>query len=137
MRKISTINDGWRFIKRSLSPAEAATADGEAIDLPYSWNGTDGQDGGNDYVRGAFWFVKRFKAPPAEAGPRQDAWPAPRRNGSAAPFPSVPGKQPQARAQRDPDPATVSHQQEKPATRFSSCLVAKRFPHGSALKISN
>ena len=67
MRKISTINDGWRFIKRSLSPAEAATADGEAIDLPYSWNGADGQDGGNDYVRGAFWFVKRFKAPPAEA----------------------------------------------------------------------
>lgn len=67
MRKISTINDGWRFIKRSLSPAEAATADGEAIDLPYTWNGTDGQDGGNDYVRGAFWFVKRFKAPPAEA----------------------------------------------------------------------
>lgn len=68
MRKIFNFNDGWEFIKRNISPQEAMTAEGEKINLPYTWNGIDGQDGGNDYARGAFWFVKKFGKPDFEDG---------------------------------------------------------------------
>lgn len=63
MRKTLNINESWEFIKKDISPEQAAAASGEKLDLPFTWNGTDGQDGGNDYVRGAFWFVKKFSKP--------------------------------------------------------------------------
>ncbi len=34
------------------------------VDLPYSWNRLDGQDGGNNYKRGAFWYRKSFSFDP-------------------------------------------------------------------------
>lgn len=63
MRNYININEDWVFIKRNISPDEAMTAVGEKINVPYTWNNIDGQDGGDDYVRDAFWFRKTFAAP--------------------------------------------------------------------------
>ncbi len=66
MRKTVNINRGWKFIKAEIGPERAATAEGTLLDLPYTWNGKDGQDGGNDYFRGVCTFVKKFVAPELE-----------------------------------------------------------------------
>ena len=34
--------------------------DWEKVNLPHTWNGTDGQDGGNDYYRGTCYYVKQL-----------------------------------------------------------------------------
>lgn len=70
MRKVININRRWKFIKAEVSPDSAEKAAGAEIDLPYTWNGTDGQDGGNDYYRGVCLFVKKFAAPELEDGGR-------------------------------------------------------------------
>lgn len=60
MRKTKTVNGGWLFIKSDCGIDKVAGADGETLDLPFTWNGTDGQDGGGDYLRAAFWFTKKL-----------------------------------------------------------------------------
>ena len=62
MRTVININKNWKFIKANAAPEQAETAEGVKLDLPYTWNGKDGQDGGNDYYRGTCLFVKRFPA---------------------------------------------------------------------------
>lgn len=56
MRKTVNINEGWR-VARGIDPQQSEFTD---IDLPYTWNGTDGQDGGNDYLRTQFTFIKEL-----------------------------------------------------------------------------
>ncbi|MGN0457814.1 MAG: glycoside hydrolase family 2 TIM barrel-domain containing protein [Eubacterium sp.] len=54
MREIKNINSQWQFSK-----------DGKAwenVDLPHTWNGKDGQDGGNDYYRGKCRYKKNIDA---------------------------------------------------------------------------
>ena len=63
MRQIVNINENWLFVKKDLKPEDAETAEGEKINVPFTWNNIDGQDGGNDYVRAAYVFVKKFKRP--------------------------------------------------------------------------
>lgn len=58
MRTIVNINGGWS-VARGRDPKEDEFTD---VDLPYTWNGTDGQDGGGDYLRTAFTFIKEFAA---------------------------------------------------------------------------
>ena len=48
MRQIININKDWRFCKKPQSTPTALPTDWESVDLPHTWNGTDGQDGGND-----------------------------------------------------------------------------------------
>ena len=62
MRTTLNINCGWKFVKGELSPEEAEKT-GTYTDLPFTWNGEDGQDGGNDYFRGTCTFFKRFIIP--------------------------------------------------------------------------
>ena len=62
MRNVKMINAGWLFSKEAKSAPSSIPADWTAVDLPYTWNGKDGQDGGNDYYRGTCWFVKELKA---------------------------------------------------------------------------
>lgn len=59
MRNISNINKNWKFTK-----------DGEtsSVDLPHTWNGIDGQDGGNDYYRGTCVYEKELSAEDMPAG---------------------------------------------------------------------
>ena len=40
----------------------------ETVDLPHTWNGTDGQDGGNDYYRGTCFYRKKLLKNELEAG---------------------------------------------------------------------
>ncbi len=66
MRNIININRNWKFIKANVAPEQAEAEEGVQLDLPYTWNGKDGQDGGGDYYRGTCVFVKKFKAPEHE-----------------------------------------------------------------------
>ena len=56
------INAAWRFTKDAalVTPEHLPlSADGwEAVDLPHTWNGVDGQDGGTDYHRGTCYYTK-------------------------------------------------------------------------------
>ncbi len=63
MRKIINFNDGWKFLKADIdySTAVQYISQGESVTLPHTWNAVDGQDGGNDYHRGACWYVKTFE----------------------------------------------------------------------------
>lgn len=62
MRDIKVINGGWLFSKTAKAVPTTLPADWEALNLPYTWNGEDGQDGGNDYYRGTCYFAKSLKA---------------------------------------------------------------------------
>ncbi len=62
MRSILNINKSWVFSKKAKAVPTAYPTDWEALDLPYTWNGEDGQDGGNDYHRGTCYFAKTLKA---------------------------------------------------------------------------
>jgi beta-galactosidase len=49
----------WRFVLGDIDGASDVDVDDSAwavIDLPHTWNAFDGQDGGNDYVRGIAWY---------------------------------------------------------------------------------
>lgn len=60
MRTIYHFNEGWSFRK----PGEEAVL----VTLPHTWNGLDGQDGGNDYFRGTCCYEKIFIRPDMEEG---------------------------------------------------------------------
>lgn len=49
MREIKIINNSWNFTKEKKT---------ETVNLPHTWNGSDGQDGGNDYYRGICTYTK-------------------------------------------------------------------------------
>ncbi len=55
MRNIEKIMTAWEF----CGPAGKT----ETVDLPHTWNASDGQDGGDDYFRGCCSYSKKFKAP--------------------------------------------------------------------------
>ena len=59
MRTVLNWNSGWTFYKDASDPAQLPDG-GERIDLPHTWNATDGQDGGNDYFRGSCVYQKCF-----------------------------------------------------------------------------
>ena len=60
MRNIVNFNHSWAFAKGvSTVPAEISP-EWEQVNLPHSWNATDGQDGGNDYFRGTCQYAKSF-----------------------------------------------------------------------------
>ena len=62
MRNIKVINNDWLFSKNAKSAPSTLPTDWEALNLPFTWNGKDGQDGGNDYYRGTCYFAKEIKA---------------------------------------------------------------------------
>jgi len=73
-RQAVPLNDDWRF---ALQPAGTGfSAPGfaddawEKVTLPHTWNAWDGQDGGNDYVRGDGWYRRAFATESAWAGRR-------------------------------------------------------------------
>ena len=60
MRRIINIDKDWKFSKAASFVPSTLPNDWESIDLPYTWNGDDGQDGGNDYYRGKGYFAKNL-----------------------------------------------------------------------------
>ena len=55
MRKQILMNENWNF---SIEEGK-----NETVNLPHSWNGKDGQDGGNDYLRTITTYKKTFIKP--------------------------------------------------------------------------
>ena len=55
MRRTQTIMKDWLFTNLSGNTTR--------LDLPHTWNGLDGQDGGDDYKRGTCTYEKEVKAP--------------------------------------------------------------------------
>ena len=70
MRKVKVINDNWYFSKKIKSAPTSVPSDCERLTLPYTWNGEDGQDGGNDYYRGLCWYVKTLSREDIPQGER-------------------------------------------------------------------
>ena len=58
MRINKLLLDNWRFKKDTALPPAALPTEWETVTLPYTWNGKDGQDGGNDYFRGTGCFAR-------------------------------------------------------------------------------
>ncbi len=59
MRNILGFNSGWFFSKDDANVPSTLPSDWESVNLPHSWNATDGQDGGNDYHRGTCYYAKQ------------------------------------------------------------------------------
>ncbi len=55
MRNSISLNQDWTFYGPQGTP--------EQINLPHTWNASDGQDGGNDYWRGTCIYKKTFSMP--------------------------------------------------------------------------
>ena len=62
MRNVKEINTSWLFSKEAKNPPHSLPTDWEKVDLPHTWNGKDGQDGGNDYYRGKCFYAKELNA---------------------------------------------------------------------------
>lgn len=60
MRKITNINSGWLFSKDAEKVPNVLPDNWQEVDLPHTWNGDDGQDGGNDYYRGTCYYAKEL-----------------------------------------------------------------------------
>ncbi len=59
MRNIVNFNETWAFSKTATVPS-AIDGSWETVNLPHTWNATDGNDGGNDYFRGTCCYAKAF-----------------------------------------------------------------------------
>lgn len=60
MRNVLNINNGWLFSMASKEVPKAIPTDWEKLSLPHTWNGIDGQDGGNDYKRQTCYYCKEI-----------------------------------------------------------------------------
>ena len=60
MRTVKLINENWLFTMDEKANPATLPADAEELNLPHTWNGTDGQDGGNDYKRQKCWYFKEI-----------------------------------------------------------------------------
>ena len=54
----SNWNKNWKFSKSATELPQRLPEDWELLNLPHTWNGKDGQDGGNDYYRGTCYYAK-------------------------------------------------------------------------------
>ncbi|NLZ70162.1 MAG: glycoside hydrolase family 2 protein [Clostridiaceae bacterium] len=58
MRTVLNFNEKWAFTKQADAVPASLPMDWDWVNLPHTWNGIDGQDGGNDYYRGAAYYAK-------------------------------------------------------------------------------
>ncbi|MFV0363517.1 MAG: sugar-binding domain-containing protein, partial [Suipraeoptans sp.] len=65
MRRTFKWNDDWKFSKENICVIERRSVleqgTWQNVNLPHTWNGVDGQDGGNDYYRGTCYYVKQLR----------------------------------------------------------------------------
>ncbi len=70
-RSVVNIDEAWKFGDSSSADVASENFDDsgwENINLPHTWNGIDGQDGGNNLYRGAKWYRKSLLAETAWQG---------------------------------------------------------------------
>ena len=70
MRNIKNINENWIFLKNADTFSRERLSDSEPVNLPHTWNGVDGQDGGNDYFRGSCCYAKTISGEELPEGDR-------------------------------------------------------------------
>lgn len=63
MRRTVNLNEGWKCVKARTTDVDILEKNGEEINVPHTWNNIDGQDGGNDYFRGGYTYLKNIIAP--------------------------------------------------------------------------
>jgi beta-galactosidase len=63
MRTIKNVNENWYFSKNCTEVPSSLPLEWEIVNLPHTWNNADGQDGGNDYYKGACYYVKKLIKP--------------------------------------------------------------------------
>ena len=61
MRTIFNLNHKWAFAKGITQVPDQMPALWNFVNLPHTWNGIDGQDGGGDYYRGSCCYAKQFQ----------------------------------------------------------------------------
>jgi beta-galactosidase len=62
-RQLINLSSGWKFLGADSATAQDPATDDatwQGIDLPHTWNGLDGQDGGDNYRRGAGWYRRHL-----------------------------------------------------------------------------
>ncbi len=60
MRAVKCINENWLFTMDEKQDVALLPQNAEALNLPHTWNGKDGQDGGNDYKRQKCYYYKEI-----------------------------------------------------------------------------
>ncbi|MBR5705797.1 MAG: glycoside hydrolase family 2 protein, partial [Deltaproteobacteria bacterium] len=60
MRKVIYLNHKWAFRKGISAPPAALCPEWDFVNLPHTWNGIDGQDGGADFWRGTACYMKEL-----------------------------------------------------------------------------
>jgi len=64
MRVIDDLNNGWLFKKNTeVNDTLVVDESFDMINLPHTYNGFDGQDGGNDYYKGKAVYIKKLIRP--------------------------------------------------------------------------
>ena len=61
MRQTVDLNRKWAFSKESESIPSQMPKKWIYVNLPHTWNGIDGQDGGGDYYRGTCFYAKELR----------------------------------------------------------------------------
>ncbi len=60
---VSELDGTWKFGGQNLSDKKALSADYSSwsdVTIPHTWNATDGEDGGGNYVRTSYWYHREF-----------------------------------------------------------------------------
>ena len=70
MRTIVSLNRKWAFRKGITAPPAALCTEWDFVNLPHTWNGIDGQDGGADFWRGTACYVKELSRDELPKGER-------------------------------------------------------------------
>lgn len=60
MRTIISLNHKWAFRKGIDAPPAVLCPEWDFVNLPHTWNGIDGQDGGADFWRGTACYLKEL-----------------------------------------------------------------------------
>ena len=72
-RQLINLNSGWKFLADDSTTAQVPAFDDtswQGVDLPHTWNGLDGQDGGDNYRRGAGWYRRHLSVDASLSGRR-------------------------------------------------------------------
>jgi beta-galactosidase len=70
-RSVIDLNGDWKFVRADRFGAAAPEFDDsswEAVTLPHTWNNLDGEDGGDNYYRGAGWYRRHLTLDADSAG---------------------------------------------------------------------
>ena len=70
MRTTIELNRKWAFRKNIKEAPTAVDPTWDYVNLPHTWNGIDGQDGGGDFWRGTACYVKEIARQELPAGDR-------------------------------------------------------------------